>query len=124
MTTKTKNILQWIAAGLVGFVFIGSAMSKLFGGEEAIEMAKEIGLNAQNFKLVGIVELISVLLFLLPRTGIIGTLLLAAYMGGAMATHLTHSQSIMAPAVIEAIVWAVAFFRFPELQARLFGNKQ
>jgi hypothetical protein len=121
MTTKTKNIINWSLAGLVGFIFIGSAMSKFMGSDETIQMAASIGLSAETFKIVGLVELLSVLLFLIPRTGIIGTLLLAAYMGGAIATHLTHGQSIIAPALIEAIIWIVAAIRFPELKQRLFN---
>jgi hypothetical protein len=121
MTTKTKNIINWSLAGLVGFIFIGSAISKFMGSAETIQMAASIGLSAETFKIVGVVELLSVLLFLIPRTGIIGTLLLAAYMGGAIATHLTHGQSIIAPAVIEAIIWIVAAIRFPELKQRLFN---
>ncbi len=124
MTTKTKNIINWSLAGLVSFIFIGSAISKIFGSEETTQMAKGIGLSAQTFKLIGLVEVISVLLFLFPRTGIIGTLLLAAYMGGAMATHLTHNQSILAPAIIEAFIWIVAVLRFPELKARLLPTKK
>lgn len=60
----------------------------------------------------------------LPRlsTPILGTLLLAAYMGGAIATHLEHGQSIIAPCVIQAFVWIVAVYRFPELRTRLFGQ--
>jgi len=119
---KTKNILHWSLAGLVGFIFIGSAMSKFFGGEETMQMATGIGLSVDTFKTLGMIELISALLFLIPRTGIIGTLLLAAYMGGVIATHLTHGQSVLAPAIIESIIWIVALIRFPELKQRLFDS--
>jgi len=124
MTTKTKNIITWGLAGVVGFIFIGSAVSKFIGGEEALTMAGSIGLDENSFKILGVIELISVLLFILPRTGILGTLLLSAYMGGAIATHLTHGQSVMGPAVIEAIVWIAAVFRFPELTDRISGFKK
>ncbi|MCZ8284603.1 MAG: DoxX family protein [Bacteroidia bacterium] len=124
MTTKTKNIINWSLAGLVGFIFIGSAMSKFFGGEETIQMAHGIGLSAETFRIIGLVEFLSAILFLIPRTGIIGTLLLAAYMGGAIATHLTHAQSLIAPAIIEAIIWIVALIRFPELKHRLLNTNK
>lgn len=123
MTTKTKNIIDWSLSGLIGFIFVGSAMSKFFGGEDAIQMAQDIGLNATNFKIIGLIEFVSVILFLIPRTGVLGTLLLAAYMGGAIAVHLTHGQSVIAPAFIEVIVWSVAAIRFPELKSRLFNSK-
>ena len=122
MTTKTKNIINWGLTILVGFIFVGSAISKLMGGEEALQMAQSIGLNADTFKIVALLELSSVILFIIPRTGILGTLLLAAYMGGAIATHLTHNQSVIAPVIIESIIWIVAIIRFPELKTRLFNS--
>jgi len=85
-------------------------------------MAKGIGLDASTFRIIGLVELISVLLFLIPRTGILGTLLLAAYMGGAIATHLEHGLSIVAPAAIQAFIWIVVVFRFPELTNRILNK--
>lgn len=124
MTTKTKIIIHWSLAGVVGFIFIGSALSKFIGGEETLTMASSIGLDETSFRIVGVIELVSVVLFLFPRTGILGTLLLSAYMGGAIATHLTHGQSVAGPAVIEAIVWIAAVFRFPELTDRISGFKK
>ncbi len=124
MTTKTKNIIHWSLAGVVGFIFLGSAINKFMGGEEALAMAGSIGLDENSFKILGVIELISVLLFILPRTGILGTLLLTAYMGGAIATHLTHSQSVFGPAVIEAIIWIAAMVRFPEITSRISGSQK
>lgn len=121
MTTKTKTIINWSLAGIVGFIFIGSGLSKILGGEEMQKMANGIGLSAETFKLLGIVELISALLFFFPRTGIIGTFLLVAYMGGAIAIHLTNDQSLVAPAILEAIIWIAAFIRFPELKDRILN---
>jgi hypothetical protein len=71
MTTKTKNIINWSLAGIVGFIFIGSVISKLTGSADAIEMAKGIGLDLSTFKIIGLVELVSVILFIIPRTGIL-----------------------------------------------------
>ena len=124
MKTSKNNIINWISAGLVGIIFIGSAMSKFLAGEETIQMAQSFGISIETFKILGIIELVSVILFIIPRTGILGTLLLAAYMGGAMATHLTHGQSILAPMIIEAIIWIAAVIRFPELKSRLLNSEK
>ncbi len=123
MSDKTRNIIGWILAGLLGFVFIGSAMSKFTASAESLAAITKIGLNTTSFAVIGVVELISITLFLIPRTGILGTLLLVAYMGGAIATHLEHGEPFIAQAVIEAIVWITAVIRFPELTTRFFGKK-
>ena len=87
--------------------------------EKAIEMSASMGMDANTYKLLGLIEILSLVFFILPRTGIIGTLLLCAYMGGAIATHLEHGQSIMAPCIIQAFLWAGAIYRVPELTNRL-----
>jgi hypothetical protein len=123
MTTKTKNIVNWSLAGLVGFIFIGSAVGKFMASAETVAMAESIGLSASTFGILGAVELVSVLLFIVPRTGLLGTLLLTAYMGGAMATHLTHQLPLTGPMVILAIIWIAATVRFPEMSTRLFAKQ-
>ena len=119
---KTKIIINWVLAGLLGIIFLGSAIGKLMGSADALKMASELGINASIYRFIGIVELLGVILFIVPRTGILGTLLLAAHMGGAIATHLEHGISIMPPAIIAAFVWIVAVVRFPELRQRLLNK--
>jgi hypothetical protein len=122
MSSKTQQIVGWVLAGLVAALFLFSASGKLTGNPDALKMAANFGLDASSFKMLGLVELVATLLFLYPRTGVLGTLLLAAYMGGAIATHLEHGDSVVAPCVIQAFVWIVAVFRFPELRSRITSN--
>lgn len=122
MSAKTKNIISWVLAGLVAFIFLGSAVGKLTADPAALKMAEGFGLDANNYKILGVIEIIAVILFLIPRTGIIGTLLLVAYMGGAIATHLEHGQPLMAPIMISAFVWIVSAVRFPNLSLTLLGK--
>lgn len=123
MSTKTKNIINWALAGLVAFIFIGSAVSKLTANAEALEAAAKFGLNATTYKILGVIELIAVGLFFYPRTGILGTLLLTAYMGGAISTHVEFAQPLIAPVIISAFLWIAAAIRFPELSKRLISNQ-
>jgi hypothetical protein len=122
MNTKSKQIIYWVLTGLVAFIFLGSAASKFTANEEALKMAANFGLDAKTNTLIGIVEVASLLLFVIPRTGIIGTLLLSAYMGGAIATHLEHGVSIVAPCIIQSLMIIVAFYRFPELRTKLLNS--
>lgn len=123
MTTKSRNIINWVLAGLVGLIFIGSGLGKIFAGDQAIQMAKDLGITAETVTVLAIIEIVLGLLFIYPRTGISGTLLLAAYMGGAIATHLQQGQPLIAPCLIEAFVWIAAMVRFPELSSRLLDRK-
>jgi hypothetical protein len=122
MNTKTKKIIGWVLSALVFLIFAPSAFMKISGAAEVIENGAKFGISASMFTIIGVIELISLILFLIPKTGIIGTLLLASYMGGAIATHLEHNESIAAPVAIAIFVWIVAFFRFPELSQRILGK--
>lgn len=122
MSEKVKNSILWVLTALVAALFLFSAFGKITGNEESIKMAAGFGIDATAFLTLGIVELLAVALFIIPRTGVLGTLLLVAYLGGAIATHLEHGQSVVAPCVIQAFVWIVAVLRFPELSKRLFGR--
>lgn len=123
MTTKTKNITGWVLSGLIGLMLGASSIDKITGSAHALEMGASFGLSAGTYSLLGVIEIVSVLLFLYSRTGILGTLLLSSYLGGAIATHLQHQQNIMFPIVFEVVVWITAVIRFPELTRRI-SNKQ
>jgi hypothetical protein len=122
MSTKTRNIIGWVLTGLLTAVFLMSAFMKLSGSPEAIKGAAAFGLSAATVKVIGVLEVLSILLFVFPRTGVLGTLLVAAYLGGAIATHLEHQQSPLVPIIMQCLVWITAVIRFPELSKRLFGT--
>lgn len=121
MNQKTNKIVGWVLAGLVAFALVGSGMVKLSGGEQAAEMAKGLG-GAGHVTLLGILELVIALIWLIPRTGIVGTLLAAAYMGGAIAVHFIGNQPVMIPVIIQMLLWIAAAIRFPELTKRLLNK--
>src|SRR5690606_23629729 len=84
--------------------------------------ASSFGIDATKYQFIGIIEIISLILFIVPRTGILGTMLLVAYMGGAIVTHLQHQQPIAMAVIFQILLWVTAFIRFPELKQRIFFN--
>jgi hypothetical protein len=122
MNTKTKKIIGWTLSGLNGLMLIASAMDKIVGSQHALDMASSFGISASQYTVLGIIEVVSVILFLYPRTAILGLLLLSSYLGGAIATHLQHGQSIIFPAFFEAVLWISAVIRFPELTQRILNT--
>jgi hypothetical protein len=122
MSDKTKKIIYWLLTAMVSFVFLGSAFGKLNGNADALKMALDFGIDAKTYMIIGIVELSCLILFVIPRTGVIGTILLASYMGGAIATHLEHNVSIIAPVMVQTFMLIVAFYRFPVLRNTLLSS--
>lgn len=123
MSQKTIKIIGWVLTIILAFLFIMSASMKLTQNETAVAQASTFGIDATTYLFIGIIEIISLILFIIPRTGIIGTLLLAAYLGGAIVTHLQHQEPIAMAVIIQMILWIIAFIRFPELSQRLLTAK-
>ncbi|MHC8949741.1 DoxX family protein, partial [Sphingobacterium hungaricum] len=121
MNTKTKNIIGWVLAGLVAFVLIASGVQKLIGSPEMVEQSAKMG-GLATLRILGTLELVIAVLYLIPRTGVLGTLLAVAYMGGAMATHLVGGMPILIPTIIQILIWITSAIRFPELTTRLVGS--
>ncbi len=103
-------------------MIFGSALGKFFGGADLQPMFDKYGLGGDMRYYIGALEVFCTIVFLIPRTGVIGTLLLAAYMGGAIVTHLEHGESFIFQIVIAALIWICAFIRFPELTKRVLGK--
>lgn len=123
MSQKTIKIIGWVMTIILALLFIMSAFMKLTQNETALTQAASIGIDPATYQIIGLVEIISLILFLIPRTAIIGTLLLIAYLGGAIATHLQHQQPIAMAIIIQIFLWITAFVRFPELKQRLLSTE-
>lgn len=123
MSQKTIKIVGWIMTIILALLFIMSAFMKLTQNETALAQATSFGIDAKTYQIIGLVEIISLVLFLIPRTAILGTLLLIAYLGGAIVTHLQHQQPITMAIIIQIFLWITAFVRFPELKQRLLSTE-
>jgi hypothetical protein len=112
--TKGRKIAGWILAGILGTIFIMSASMKFLGGEKIAEGLTKYGLDGKVL-LIGSGELISVILYLISRTSSLGVLLLSAYMGGAIATHMEHGEMYLVQSVILLVIWISHWLRNPEM---------
>ncbi|MDO4228956.1 MAG: DoxX family protein [Capnocytophaga sp.] len=122
MNPKLKKIIYWVLTGLVAFCFIATGLQKLTGLSD--EGAGEGIGGVTNQAILGVMQLVFVVLFLIPRTAVVGTLFLIAYMGGAMAVHFVANEDMTLQIGIQVLIWITAFFRFPELRQRICGCNQ
>ena len=69
---------------------------------------------------IGLTLLLSTLLYLIPRTAVLGALLVTAYLGGAVATHVRVGDGSYLFAVLFGVLaWAGLYLREPRLRALL-----
>lgn len=100
-------------------LLMGAAMN-LSGAEFAIKGAQEMGYPANTVRLLGFFALLSAVVYAIPRTAVLGAILMSAYFGAAVATHIRAGQGLMMafPAIIVcAVVWIGLYLREPRLES-------
>ncbi len=110
MQQKTKRIIHLTAAIVPALMVIGSGLGKLAGAKPVVEKLKFIGVG-DYIPLLGIMEIVFAVLFIIPKTSRLGFILLSCYFAGAIAVDLSHQQSIVPPLMLMALVWIGAFIR-------------
>ena len=107
--SKASQISAWVISGLLTALFLFSASGKLMHPEQMAQMKL-----ADWRIIIAIGEIVSALLFLIPKTNKLGTVLLSSYLGGAINIHMTGGLPITMPAVILILVWITGALRNPE----------
>jgi hypothetical protein len=74
---------------------------------------------------IGLACLVSTILYTIPRTAVLGAILLTGYLGGAVATHVHANEGpmLLGPVLIGALVWGGLFFRDARIRALLPWRK-
>ena len=98
MTNKTKRIIIIINTVIISAMVGGGAVLKIIKMEKITNDFTRLGVGEYT-QMLGISELILLGLLLYPKTMRIGFFLLCGYFGGAMATHLSHHDMFLEPAI-------------------------
>lgn len=105
-----------VASGLVAFALTMSAIMKISKAPPVIEGFTKFGFPEGTIRPIGIVEITCVLLYLIPKTRLFGAILVTAYLGGAVVTHVRAGEPFVAPIVLGVLAWAGLTLRDPRLR--------
>ena len=124
MNPKTTKIIGWVLAGLLTAFQLMTASGKLMAteGTEMATMLAAMGWWDKHIAL-GILSVTCAIVFIIPRTAVLGTILMAGYWGGAIATELGHGPLQPVIALPAILLIASAWFRTPELFERVLGKR-
>jgi hypothetical protein len=112
----TENRKGGRTAGLVLHLLIGGLMivsgaAKVLGLVPTEELARH-GLLDQ-IRLIGVGEMVTAILLLLPRTSSLGVLLASSFWGGAICIHMAHGEPYVLQAALLVLSWVGAYLRDP-----------
>lgn len=122
MKTKALKIIGWILSGLIAALLAFSAVMKLIDWEGKEEAMGHLGWSVDTIFKIGFVELAVAVLYLIPRTAFVGAILLAAYLGGAVATHVRVGDPFFMPILIGVVAWVALGLRDKRVFPAAFGK--
>lgn len=99
--------------------FVPSAMLKLMAHPMVIEGMTHLGLPRALILPLGILEMLCVVVYLIPRTSVLGAILLTGYVGGAILTHLRIGESVGLQIALGVLIWLGLYLREPRLRELL-----
>ena len=121
MTTVTRGRwwTSWILSGLASAMFLFSATMKLVGGPDVEKGFEHLGLPIAMATPLAILEIACVVVYLVPATAVLGGVLLAGYLGGAICTHWRVSDPVFVHVGLGLALWLALWLREPRLHPLL-----
>jgi len=118
----TGRILSGIAVAFLLF----DAAAKLMRVAPVLEGAVNLGYPERTVFPMGILLMVGIILYVIPQTSVLGAAYLAAFLGGAVASHyrLGHplASHVLFPVYVAAFLWGGLALRNPKLLSLLIGR--
>jgi hypothetical protein len=127
---KGRSKMWWtgfaLSAVVVLFLLMDAGM-KLAAIQPVLEAGQQIGFpGAPMARKLGAVLLACTLLYIWPRTAVLGAVLVTAYLGGAVATHVRLGNPLFSHVLfgvyVGVLMWVGLLLREPRLRALLLGG--
>src|SRR5260221_4360081 len=110
-TRNWEVIGGWVLHGLIAGLMILAGSAKVLGFFPTEEVAK-LGLSLP-IQVIGVGELASAILLLIPRTSSLGLLLTSGFWGGAICLHISKAEPFVMQSVFLLIVWIGGYLPVP-----------
>ena len=110
----------YIISGLVVLFMIFDGVTKVMKVPQVIQASAKIGYNATTVVGIGATLLVCTALYVIPRTSILGAILLTGYLGGAVDANVhsgTALFNITFPIAFGVLVWLGIYLRDQRLRA-------
>jgi len=114
-TWKARPRAGTIMTGIAILFLLVDSIGKLIPLAPVVEGSLQLGYPESTIRVIGIILMICVIAYAVPRTSVLGAILLTGYLGGAVATHLrvgspplTHT---LFPIYVGVLIWGGLMLR-------------
>ncbi|MDX2265099.1 MAG: DoxX family protein [Hyphomicrobiales bacterium] len=121
MNPQTMIWAGYILTGLFTlFMLAASIAPKLLGAKVATDTLTQLGWPAHYALLIGVIELFCLVLYLFPRTSVLGAVLMMGVLGGAVATQIRAGNPLFSHVLFSVylglVMWGGLWLRDPALR--------
>lgn len=119
-TSKAKVWTGRVMTGLPILFLVWDAAMKIANIPEVVAASERIGFHKATLPFIAVIELLSVVLLSLKRTRVFGAVLISAYLGGAVATHVRIGDplfNILFPIGFAGLIWGGLYLRDERVRA-------
>jgi hypothetical protein len=110
-------------SGLAVLFLLFDSAGKLLQVQPVIDGTLQLGYPRDSVFGLGVILLLCVIAYVIPRTSALGALLLTGYLGGAVATHVRVANPLFShvlfPTYVAALLWGGLILRDARLRALL-----
>jgi len=110
-----------IMSGLMALFLLADGIAKLFKPTPVVEGTITLGYPESSIVPLGIVLIASTVLYIIPRTSVLGAILLTGYLGGAVATHVRVGDPLLThtlfPVFFGILIWGGLYLRNRRVRA-------
>jgi DoxX-like family len=110
-------------SGLVALFLLLDGAMKLVKPRPVLEATARLGYSESGLVGLGLVLICCTVLYVIPRTAVLGVILLTGYLGGAVASHVRIGDApfpVLFPAILGALLWLGLVLRDDRVKRLLF----
>lgn len=123
LATPVSNVSLWagrIMTALPVAFMLFDGIAKLMKPDFVVKATLELGYPESTLIGIGLVLLVSTVLYMVPHTTVLGAVLLTGYLGGAVASHVRVGNPIFThelfPVYLAILLWGGLYLREPRLR--------
>jgi hypothetical protein len=111
-----------VLSGLFVLFMLGASVApKLLGMQVADDTMRQLGWPDGYVLMIGVIELVCVLLYVFPKTSVLGAVLMMGLLGGAIATQIRAGSPLFSHQLFSVylglFMWGGLWLRHPRLRA-------
>jgi hypothetical protein len=118
---KMMNRTGWILSAIVIVFLAGDCIVTFLGIAPLKKATLEIGYPLGLMGVIGALQLLCLVLYVIPATRVLGAIVLTGLLGGACASHLrvagTLTPEMVVSLVLGVLAWGGLWLRDPRLRA-------